>query len=93
MNVFVSSVISEFEEYRAAARRAIISLGYETIRAEDFGASASSPQQACLAGVREAEITVLLLGGRYGAKQASGLSATHEEYREARRCRRVLGIL
>jgi len=43
-----------------------------------------------LAGVREAELTVLLLGEKYGAKQASGLSATHEEYQEAQQNRRVL---
>lgn len=46
-----------------------------------------SPQASCLAGVRWADAVVLLLGGRYGHKQASGVSATHEEYREAKeRC-------
>jgi Domain of unknown function (DUF4062) len=55
--------------------------------AEDFAASSATPQQACLAGVRWAEAVILLLGGRYGDRQASGISPTHEEYREAReRC-------
>ncbi len=54
------------------------------IRSEDFGASPLSPQQACLAGVRESDMVILLLGARYGQKQESGLSPTHEEYREAR---------
>ena len=62
---------------------AVESLGYKVIRAEDFGATATSPQEACLAGVREADLTILVLGERYGATQPSGLSATHEEYREA----------
>ena len=93
MKVFISSVVSGFEEFRDAAGNAVSSLGYEPIRAEDFGASTSSPQRACLAGVREADITILLLGARYGAKQASGLSATHEEYREAREHRRVLAFV
>lgn len=93
MKVFVSSVISGFRDFRDAACGAIRSLGYEVLRAEDFGASASSPQQACLAGVREADLTVLLLGEKYGTKQASGLSATHEEYREARQHGRVLAFV
>jgi hypothetical protein len=52
--------------------------------AEDYGASPDTPQQKCLAGVRDADVVVLLLGARYGHPQDSGLSATHEEYREAR---------
>ena len=93
MKVFISSVISGFETFREAAARAIKGLGYEVVRAEDFGSSASSPQQACLAGMREADLAILLLGTRYGVKQASGLSATHEEYREARGRRPVLAFV
>ena len=84
MQVFVSSLISGFEEERAVAKRAIEVLRHRAVMAEDFGARASSPQVACLAGVRQADLVVLILGDRYGSKQASGLSATHEEYREAR---------
>jgi hypothetical protein len=38
----------------------------------------------CLAGVRDADVVLLVLGARYGEVQDSGLSPTHEEYREAR---------
>jgi len=87
MKVFISSVISGMEAYRDAAARAVRSLGHQPIRAEDFGAQPESPQIACLAGVREAKAFILLMGARYGAIQSSGLSATREEYREAReRC-------
>ncbi|MBI4494727.1 MAG: DUF4062 domain-containing protein [Chloroflexi bacterium] len=87
MKFFISSAIRGMESYRDAAVRAIRSLGHEPIRAEDFGASPESPQRVCLAGVRAADAVVLLLGARYGPIQKSGLSATHEEYREARdRC-------
>jgi hypothetical protein len=52
--------------------------------AEDFGARSDSPQVACLKGVRESDLFILMLGARYGAVQpASGLSATHEEFLEA----------
>ena len=93
MNVFISSVISGFESYRDAAADAITSLGYEVIRAEDFGAVASSAQEACLAGVRRADLTIVVLGARYGERQRSGLSATHEEYREARGRQPVLAFV
>ena len=51
--------------------------------AEDFQAAPSTPQGACLQGVRESDAMILILGERYGAIQSSGLSATHEEYNEA----------
>ena len=63
------------------------------VRAEDFGAITSSPQEACLAGVREADVTILLLGERYGAEQPSGWSATHEEYQEAQGRQPVLAFV
>lgn len=61
--------------------------------AEDFGAKPTSPQVACLEGVRQAGIVVLILGKDYGAKQSSGLSATHEEYLEARQSRPVIAFV
>lgn len=93
MKVFVSSVIRGMEAYREAAVRGVKALGHEATRAEDFPAMSASPRQACLAGVREADAVVLLLGGRYGGTLASGISATHEEYREARGKRPVLAFV
>lgn len=90
VKVFISSLIRGQEEYRNAAEEAIAVLGHQAIRAEQFPASAATPQQACLAGVREADVVILILGARYGATQGSGLSATHEEYREARERKPVL---
>ena len=52
--------------------------------AEDFPAATATPQGACLRVVRESDALVLILGARYGAIQSTGLSATHEEYNEAR---------
>ena len=90
MKVFISSVISGMQDHRAAAREAAESLGHAVIAAEDFSASPNSSQQVCLAGIRDADIIVLLLGARYGSPQESGLSPTHEEYREARGTKPVL---
>lgn len=93
MKVFLSSLILGFEAYREAAADAITSLGYEVLRAEDFPAQAQTPQRVCLGSVREADAVVLILGDRYGATQESGLSATHEEYREARATRPILAFV
>lgn len=90
MRIFISSVISGLAEFRDATERALRSLGHDVVRAEDFGAMPDKPQATCLAGVRNADAIVLILAGRYGAQQPSGLSATHEEYREARERRPVL---
>lgn len=84
MKFFISSVIGGFEAEREAAVRAVRALRHEVVSAQDFPAGSDSPQTACLAGVRQSDAVVLLLGERYGPLQASGLSATHEEYRGLR---------
>src|SRR3546814_17173961 len=84
MKIFISSLISGMEIERAATKRAIELLRHEAVMAEYFGAQVSSPQIACLTGLRQSDLVVLVLGTRYGVKQASGLAATHEEYRETR---------
>lgn len=87
MRVFISSVVAGMERLRDVAEAAAGVLRHEVIRSEDLSASPDSPQRVCLAEVRQAEVVVVLAGARYGATQPSGLSATHEEYREARdRC-------
>lgn len=84
MKIFISSMISGFEPYRAAAREAVLQLGHEPVMAEDFPAQPNSPQVACLAGLRQAALVLLVMGERYGYAGRSGISPTHEEYREAR---------
>lgn len=93
MKVFISSLISGMEAERAAARRVIEALRHEVLVAEDFGARPSSPQVACLGAVRASDLVVLILGARYGAVQPSGISATHEEYREAQERKPVIALV
>jgi Domain of unknown function (DUF4062) len=94
MKVFISSLIGGFEPFRAACRSAVTTLRHEPVMAEDFGPRAHSPQVACLQGLREADLVVLVLGERYGATQPSSkLSATHEEYREARGRKPVIAFV
>ncbi len=94
MKVFVSSIITGFEPYRNAARRAITTLRNEAIMAEDFGAQPNSSQIACLQGVRSADVVVLILGPDYGfVPSGSTISATHQEYREARETKPILAFI
>src|SRR5688500_8672162 len=93
MRVFVSSLISGMEPLRRAARDAVAALGHQPVMAEDFGARVSSAQVACLDGIRQADVVVLILGDRYGTVQPSGLSATHEEYRDAKGQKPVLAFV
>ena len=83
--VFISSIQSGFEDVRAAARAGVESFGGRAMMAETVGAAPASPQRALLDRVAESAVLVLLVGPRYGARQESGLSATEEEFDEARR--------
>lgn len=93
MRVFISSLISGMATFRDAAREAVTTLRHQPIMAEDFGSSPKSPQIACLEGVRQADLVVLILGNDYGVVQPSGLSATHEEYREAKERKPVIAFV
>jgi hypothetical protein len=93
MKIFISSVVAGLQEFRDEAAHAAQALGHEVRRSEDFPAVAATPQQTCLDGVRWADVILLLLGERYGTVQASGRSATHEEFEEAKERRPVLAFL
>jgi hypothetical protein len=93
MKIFISSLITDMHEERSVVREAIEQLDHEPIMAEQFGGQPNSSQVACLNGVRDSAAVVLVLGEKYGVKQPSGISATHEEYREARRARQVFAFV
>ncbi|MXP26565.1 DUF4062 domain-containing protein [Altererythrobacter indicus] len=94
MRIFISSLITGFEAQRTAARRAVTTLRHEPVMAEDFGAQLNSPQIACLQGLRASDAVVLVLGEHYGfVPPNSTLSATHQEYREARETKPVFAFI
>lgn len=83
--VFISSVMNGFDSERAAAKQAAALLGFMPYMAEEFGALPQTPREACLEGVRNCDIYVGIFGERYGyVANDSGMSATEEEYKEAR---------
>lgn len=83
--VFISSVFGDFAAERSAARAALENLRQIPVMAEDFGAKPASPQAACLEGVRSSDIYIGIFGHRHGFVGQSGVSATEEEFNEARR--------
>lgn len=82
--VFISSVMDGFAEQRAAVKAGVDLLGLRPVMAETFGARPYSSQQACLDGVGESDVVVLVLGRRYGFIARSGKSVTEEEFDFAR---------
>lgn len=94
MKVFISSLISGMETFRQAAVDAVEDLGHVAVTAETFEASSEAPRIACLNGVRSSNLVVLILSERYGLVIPPGdLSATHEEYREAKGSKPVLAFI
>jgi len=85
LRVFVSSVIEDYEGYRATAKKGIISAGAEPVLVEDFPSLAVSSRNACLDGVASCDVLVILIGNRGGWKTPSGKLVVEEEYEEAKR--------
>lgn len=85
MKVFVSSVIQGMERERQAARLAIESLDATPLMAELVPAGPATPQGACFSLAEAADVVVVLFGERYGSVLPSGVSATEDECRHARK--------
>jgi hypothetical protein len=66
MRVFVSSVRKGLEEERDALPGLITAVGHTAVRFEDFSAQNEPSREACLKGVAESDIYILILGPRYG---------------------------
>ena len=81
--VFVSSTYFDLKHIRASLEIFIESLGYEAILSEK-GDIAYSPDQpldeSCYREARNADIFVLLVGGRYGAGASSGTQKRTKEF-------------
>lgn len=81
MKIFISSVRRGLEAERDSLPGLLRAVGHEPLRFEDFTAQSVPSREACLAGVRQADAYVLLLGPHYGSIfPETGRSPTHEEY-------------
>lgn len=64
--VFISSVMRDFADERAAVKNAVESLGSQALMAETAAASPDPSRQALLPLVEQSDAVVLILGARYG---------------------------
>lgn len=86
--VFVSSTFYDLRYVREALKRFIESLGYVPVLSEDgtvFYDPVTSAADSCFAEVLNAEMFVLIIGGRHGSQMPNGRSVTNTEYEAARR--------
>lgn len=83
-SVFVSSLIRDMPDERAAARAAITSFGAQPVMFEDeLGAQDVPADAAYLDGLARSSIYLGIYGRRYGVPLPSRYSATHEEFQHA----------
>ena len=80
---FISSVMEELRDERAAAADGIRSLGARPVMFEEFGGRDADAQDAYLGEVETSQIYVGILGRRYGRPLPTRFSATHAEFRHA----------
>jgi hypothetical protein len=81
MKVFISSVRRDLEAERDSLPGLIRAIGHDPKRFEDFGAQALPSREACLRGVEDSDVYLLLLGPKYGhVFPETGQSATHDEW-------------
>jgi Domain of unknown function (DUF4062) len=91
--VFISSVISDFEDVRKAAAEAVSASGMYPVRSEELSADPSASRRALLDQVASAEYYLLLLGARYGDFASGESSPTEDEFREATRLGKPMLVL
>lgn len=82
--IFISSVVSGFEAYREAARKAIELMGDRPVMCEDFGARPYASDIACISEVEFSDVYVLIMGEKFGYATATGESVTQMEFRAAK---------
>lgn len=84
MKVFISSVRRGLASERDYLPDLIRATGNVPMRFEDFGAQALTSRGACLGGVQDADVYILILGAEYGMETGdSGVAATEEEFNVA----------
>ena len=80
---FISSVMAELSQERAAAAAAVRAVGARPVMFEEFGGRDADPLNAYMGEVETSHIYVGILGRTYGRPLPTRFSATHTEYRHA----------
>jgi hypothetical protein len=86
-NIFISSTINDLTHLRDSIRDLISELGYNPIMSEygDIGYLPSeSAEDSCYLAMKDCQMSLMIIGKRYGSISENGLSITHNEFRTAR---------
>jgi ATP-dependent DNA helicase RecG len=88
--VFISSVQDEFRDERISLEQylrndVLLKLYFEPFLFERISATSHSPETVYLENIGEADVYIGLMGKTYGFEDKDGISATENEYIEARR--------
>ncbi len=78
--VFISSTFEDLKEERQAALKGILELGHMPAGMELFPAADAAAWQLIQAVIDESDYYVLIVGGRYGSLDETGLGYTEKEY-------------
>ncbi len=78
--VFVSSTFRDLEGERQAVLNAVIELEHFPASMEAFPATTQPPWDLIRKVIEESDYYVLIVGGRYGSTDESGMSYTEREY-------------
>lgn len=81
--IFLSSTYRDLVAERQAVEQVIVALGQHFKGMEHFFAREETPLETCLAEVTRPHWLVLVVGQRYGATDADGISYTEREYLRA----------
>ena len=81
--VFISSTYTDLQEERRAVQDAVISMGDFPVQMESFPATDESQMEFIAPLIAQSDYYVLIIGGRYGTIDETGMSFTHQEFRYA----------
>lgn len=81
--VFISSTYIDLIEERQAAMRAVLELGHFPAGMEWFAATDEDAWTLISRIINESDFYLLIVGGRYGSTDATGISFTEREYDHA----------
>jgi hypothetical protein len=73
LSIYISSTYEDLMSYREHVYQALRTLRHDVIAMEEYVATDEHPLDKCLQDVREADIYVILLAGRYGYIPRKGL--------------------
>lgn len=85
IEVMISSTVSDLEQERDSADRAIRNLHLHRFRAESYGSLAYTPKLVCEQMARNCDLFILIIGSRYGyITEPEHISVVEHEYKTAK---------